>query len=112
VPRRYRPLLRRAPRRAAKPRYDVQYDVDLAAYIDAVNPAFYKVPVRYHPEGDPVVNRCQAARLRQLFDYRAERRALRGEPLPPFLNGRGVSFFVPYPCMLPERLACISHTTE
>ena len=54
--------------------FDFQYGADFAAHIEAFNPTFCKVLVRYNPEGDQALNRRQSARLRQLSDYLAERR--------------------------------------
>lgn len=53
--------------------FDFQYGADFAAHIEAFNPTFSKVLVRYNPEGDQALNRRQAARLRQLSDYLAEK---------------------------------------
>ena len=52
--------------------FDFQYGADFVAHIEAFNPTFCKVLVRYNPEGDQALNRRQAARLRQLSDYLAE----------------------------------------
>ena len=43
--------------------------VSLASHIEAMHPTFSKVLVRYNPGGDPVMNKEQAARLKQLSDY-------------------------------------------
>lgn len=52
--------------------FDFQYGANFAAHVEAFNPTFCKVLVRYNPEGDQALNRRQAARLRQLSDYLAE----------------------------------------
>jgi 5-dehydro-2-deoxygluconokinase len=49
--------------------FDFEYGADFARHIEAVNPTFCKVLVRYNPEGDAATNARQAARLRQLSDY-------------------------------------------
>jgi myo-inositol catabolism protein IolC len=49
--------------------FDFEYGNDFAAHIEAIQPTFCKVLVRYNPEGNPALNRRQAARLKQLSDY-------------------------------------------
>jgi 5-dehydro-2-deoxygluconokinase len=49
--------------------FEFEYGDDFARHIEAFDPTFCKVLVRYNPEGDPALNRRQAARLRQLSDY-------------------------------------------
>jgi 5-dehydro-2-deoxygluconokinase len=49
--------------------FDFEYGADFAKHIEAVQPTFCKVLVRYNPEGDAALNRRQAARLKQLSDY-------------------------------------------
>jgi len=49
--------------------FDFEYGEDFAKHLEAVQPTFCKVLVRYNPEGDPELNRRQAARLRRLSDY-------------------------------------------
>jgi myo-inositol catabolism protein IolC len=49
--------------------FDFEYGEDFAKHIEAFNPTFCKVLVRYNPEGDEVLNRRQAARLKRLSDY-------------------------------------------
>ncbi len=49
--------------------FDFEYGADFARHIEAFNPTFCKVLVRYNPGGDKALNRRQAARLRQLSDY-------------------------------------------
>jgi myo-inositol catabolism protein IolC len=46
-----------------------EYGADFAAHIEAFQPTFSKVLVRYNPEGDAVLNRRQSQRLQQLSDY-------------------------------------------
>jgi myo-inositol catabolism protein IolC len=49
--------------------FDFEYGEDFAKHIEAFNPTFCKVLVRYNPEGDDTLNRRQAARLKRLSDY-------------------------------------------
>src|SRR5262249_49860164 len=49
--------------------FEFQYGQDFASHIEAFNPTFCKVLVRYNPEGDQALNQRQAARLRDLSDY-------------------------------------------
>jgi myo-inositol catabolism protein IolC len=49
--------------------FDFEYGDDFGAHIEAFHPTFCKVLVRYNPEGDPVLNRRQAGRLKLLSDY-------------------------------------------
>jgi glucose-6-phosphate isomerase len=46
-----------------------QYGEDFASHIEAFNPTFCKVLVRYNPEGDKALNQRQAEQLRRLSDY-------------------------------------------
>jgi 5-dehydro-2-deoxygluconokinase len=49
--------------------FDFEYGEDFAKHIEAFQPTFCKVLVRYNPEGDPELNRRQAARLQRLSEY-------------------------------------------
>jgi len=49
--------------------FDFEYGEDFGKHIEAFHPNFCKVLVRYNPEGDPVLNQRQAARLRRLSEY-------------------------------------------
>jgi myo-inositol catabolism protein IolC len=49
--------------------FDFEYGKDFASHIEAFQPTFCKVLVRYNPEGDQALNRRQADRLRRLSDY-------------------------------------------
>ena len=49
--------------------FDFEYVNDFARHVEAFNPTFCKVLVRYNPEGDADLNRRQAARLQRLSDY-------------------------------------------
>src|SRR5215467_14695219 len=49
--------------------FEFQYGEDFASHIEAFNPTFCKVLVRYNTEGDQALNQRQAARLHRLSDY-------------------------------------------
>lgn len=49
--------------------FDFEYGEEFAKHIEAFQPTFCKVLVRYNPEGDPVLNRRQSARLNRLSEY-------------------------------------------
>jgi myo-inositol catabolism protein IolC len=49
--------------------FDFEYGEDFARHIEAFNPTFCKVLVRYNPEGDRAMNARQSERLRRLSDY-------------------------------------------
>jgi myo-inositol catabolism protein IolC len=49
--------------------FDFEYGEEFARHIEAFNPTFAKVLVRYNPEGDRTLNQRQASRLKQLSDY-------------------------------------------
>jgi 5-dehydro-2-deoxygluconokinase len=49
--------------------FDFEYGDDFAKHIEAMNPTFCKVLVRYNPEGERDLNQRQAARLKKLSDY-------------------------------------------
>lgn len=53
--------------------FDFEYGEDFAKHIEAFSPTFCKVLVRYNPEGNPALNRRQAARLKQLSDFLHEK---------------------------------------
>jgi 5-dehydro-2-deoxygluconokinase len=52
--------------------FDFEYGDGFAKHIEAVNPTFCKVLVRYNPEGNRTLNQRQTARLRYLSDYLRE----------------------------------------
>jgi myo-inositol catabolism protein IolC len=56
--------------------FDFEYGDAFARHIQAVNPTFAKVLVRYNPEGDAAMNARQVERLRRLSDYLAETKRL------------------------------------
>lgn len=49
--------------------FEFEYGEDFAQHIEAFQPAFCKVLVRYNPEGDEALNRRQAGRLKRLSEY-------------------------------------------
>jgi myo-inositol catabolism protein IolC len=49
--------------------FDFQYGEEFAKHIEAFQPTFCKVLVRYNPEGDRALNLRQADRLKRLSDY-------------------------------------------
>ena len=53
--------------------FDFEYGEDFARHIEAFDPTFCKVLVRYNPEGDRALNQRQAGRLKRLSDYLAAR---------------------------------------
>src|SRR5215510_14094487 len=56
--------------------FEFEYGDDFAKHIEAFNPTFCKVLVRYNSEGDQALNRRQATRLKRLSEYlRAESRS-------------------------------------
>src|SRR5215467_9676580 len=55
--------------KSGRDEFDFEYDEDFAKHIEALQPTFCKVLVRYNPEGNPDLNERQAARLKLLSDY-------------------------------------------
>ncbi len=51
--------------------FDFEYGEGFARHIEAFDPTFCKVLVRYNPEGDRALNRRQAERLKRLSDFLA-----------------------------------------
>lgn len=49
--------------------FDFEYGSGFGAHIEAFDPAFTKVLVRYNPEGDGGMNARQSARLKELSDW-------------------------------------------
>ena len=49
--------------------FDFEYGDDFAKHIEAIQPTFSKVLVRYNPEGNPALNERQVGRLKKLSDY-------------------------------------------
>src|SRR5262249_58175552 len=57
--------------RSGKEEFDFEYGEAFARHIEAFDPTFCKVLVRYNPEGDRALNQRQAARLKRLSDFLA-----------------------------------------
>jgi len=53
--------------------FDFEYGEDFAKHIEALQPTFCKVLVRYNPDGDRALNARQAAKLKRLSDYLHEK---------------------------------------
>lgn len=51
--------------------FGFEYGDDFARHIEAFDPTFCKVLVRYNPEGDRALNQRQAGHLKRLSDYLA-----------------------------------------
>jgi myo-inositol catabolism protein IolC len=48
---------------------EFEYGDDYARHVEAIDPTYCKVLVRYNPQGDAALNRRQAERLRKLGEY-------------------------------------------
>jgi myo-inositol catabolism protein IolC len=55
--------------RSGQDEFDFQYGAQFGEHIEAFDPTFVKVLVRYNPEGDSDMNRRQSDRLAQLSDW-------------------------------------------
>jgi myo-inositol catabolism protein IolC len=55
--------------RSGREEFDFEYGEDFAEHIDAFDPDFAKVLVRYNPDGDAELNRRQAERLARLSGW-------------------------------------------
>ena len=55
--------------RSGQAEFAFEFGEEFARHIEAVNPTFCKVLVRYNPEGDAALNQRQAVRLKRLSDY-------------------------------------------
>jgi myo-inositol catabolism protein IolC len=55
--------------RSGQDEFDFEYGEDFGAHIEAFDPTFAKVLVRYNPDGDAAMNRRQAERLARLGDW-------------------------------------------
>ena len=51
--------------------FDFEYGEDFACHIEAFDPTFCKVLVRYNPQGDRALNKRQATRLKRLSEFLA-----------------------------------------
>lgn len=65
--------------------FKFEYGDDFASHIEAFDPSFAKVLVRYNPEGDKALNLRQASQLKRLSDYcqRSRRRFMFELLVPP-----------------------------
>jgi len=59
--------------RSGQSMFDFQYGDDFGAHIEAFDPDFTKVLVRYNPDGEAGDNRDQLAKLRRLSDWLKQR---------------------------------------
>jgi myo-inositol catabolism protein IolC len=55
--------------RSGQDEFDFEYGEGFAEHVEAFDPTFTKVLVRYNPEGDGALNARQSARLKQLSDW-------------------------------------------
>jgi myo-inositol catabolism protein IolC len=53
--------------------FTFEYGQDFARHIEAIDPTFCKVLVRYNPQGDRALNKQQAARLQRLSEFLSSR---------------------------------------
>ena len=69
--------------------FEFEYGDDFASHIEAFDPSFAKVLVRYNPEGDTALNLRQVSRLKRLSDYcQRSRRRFMFELLVPATAGQ------------------------
>jgi 5-dehydro-2-deoxygluconokinase len=66
-------VLALAAEKSSQAEFELEYGAGFAEHIEAFDPDFVKVLVRYNPEGDGEMNRRQAARLADLSDWLAPR---------------------------------------
>ena len=59
--------------RSGQDEFDFEYGEDFGAHIEAFDPTFAKVLVRYNPEGDAELNRRQSERLARLSGWLHDR---------------------------------------
>ena len=71
--------------RSGMDEFEFEYGADFASHIEAFDPTFAKVLVRFNPEGDRALNLRQLGRLKQLSDYfmRSQRRFMFELLMPP-----------------------------
>jgi Cof subfamily protein (haloacid dehalogenase superfamily) len=77
--------------------FQFEYGEDFARHIEAMDPTYCKVLVRYNPQGDTALNRRQAGQLRRLSEYLDR-------------TGRGFLFELLVPPE-PAQLAQVGHDT-
>jgi myo-inositol catabolism protein IolC len=66
-------VLAMAAEKSSVPEFDFEYGEGFGRHIEAFEPDFVKVLVRYNPDGDRAMNRRQAERLARLSDWLAPR---------------------------------------
>lgn len=59
--------------RSGQPEFTFEYGEDFARHIEAIDPTFCKVLVRYNPGGDGALNKRQASSLKRLSDFLSSR---------------------------------------
>jgi 5-dehydro-2-deoxygluconokinase len=59
--------------RSGQEEFEFEYGADFGAHIEAFDPTFAKVLVRYNPDGDAAMNERQTARLAQLSGWLRDR---------------------------------------
>ncbi|MGI8557890.1 MAG: 2-deoxy-5-keto-D-gluconate 6-phosphate aldolase domain-containing protein [Solirubrobacteraceae bacterium] len=59
--------------RSGQDEFEFEYGEQFGAHIDAFDPAFVKVLVRYNPDGEEPLNRRQSSRLAELSAWLSER---------------------------------------
>ena len=71
--------------RSGTDEFEFEYGADFAGHIEAFDPTFAKVLVRYNPDGDRALNLRQVSRLKQLSEYcrRSHRRFMFELLVPP-----------------------------
>lgn len=71
--------------RSGTDEFEFEYGADFAGHIEAFDPTFAKVLVRYNPEGDRALNLRQMNRLKRLSEYcrRSQRRFMFELLVPP-----------------------------
>jgi len=71
--------------RSGTDEFEFEYGADFGGHIEAFDPTFAKVLVRYNPEGDRALNLRQMGRLKQLSGYcrRSQRRFMFELLVPP-----------------------------
>jgi len=62
-----------AAEKSGQDEFEFEYGEEFARHVEAFDPTFCKVLVRYNPEGDRTLNQRQAARLSRLSRYLADR---------------------------------------
>ena len=71
--------------RSGTDEFEFEYGADFASHIEAFDPTFVKVLVRYNPDGDPALNLRQVGRLKQVSEHcrRSQRRFMFELLVPP-----------------------------